>query len=268
MPELAVIGNISIDHTHHPGRHLRLLGGAGLHTALAAHRAGIAAAPVAVIGEDLEHVRADPRLSGLDLGTVLTSSGPSCRFDLSYDHEGNLSGLTADYGVADGLTEHALARIAAGLSGAVHVCCRRPLDAGAVLAALTATDRRFSVDFFVSSAEEMIGSAAEFLPTARAVFANAAEYDLLIAAVPAHLLQAVIVTDGPRPAQLLRRGRLTAQARPPAAVPIEVTGAGDTLAGTFLAAWTAGAGDAEALRAAVAAASLHTTTQSLALEDR
>jgi sugar/nucleoside kinase (ribokinase family) len=269
MPGLDVIGNISVDHTRRPdGRTAVLLGGAALHTALAAHRAGASAAPVSVIGTDLAaRLPGDPRLAGLDFSAVAVANGPTARFDIDYDTSGHVSSLTVAYGVADGLTQHALDRIGRDPADAIHVCCRRPLDAAAVLSALAETGRRFSLDFFVSSAEQMIAAAAPFLAEAAAVFVNAAEYALLADAVPSRRLRLVVVTDGPRPARLLRRGRLAAQARPPATDAVEVTGAGDTLAGTLLAALAAGTGDGTALRAAVTAASEHISAPSLALDN-
>ncbi|WP_194891330.1 PfkB family carbohydrate kinase [Catenulispora pinisilvae] len=269
MPGLDVIGNISIDHARYPdGRAARLIGGAALHTAAAAHRAGLSAAPVSVIGTDLAHLPEDPRLTGLDWSGVVIADGPSSQFVINYDRSGHVSSLTADYGVADGLTEHGLARIHAHAADAAHVCCRRPLDVAAVLSALAASGRRFSVDFFVSSAKQMIVQAAPFLPEAAAVFVNAVEYALLADAVPSRQLRLVVVSDGARPVRLLRRGRLAAQARPGQVDVVEVTGAGDTLAGTFLAAVAAGADDDVALRAAIAAATGHISAPALVLEDR
>jgi sugar/nucleoside kinase (ribokinase family) len=53
---------------------------------------------------------------------------------------------------------------------------------------------------------------------------------------------------------MLRFGRVVASVLPPDASAVEVTGAGDTLAGTFLAACARGLGDQAALAAAVGAA--------------
>ncbi|MEZ0108615.1 sugar/nucleoside kinase (ribokinase family) [Catenulispora sp. EB89] len=269
MPRLDVIGNISIDHTRYPdGRTIRLIGGAALHTAAAAHRAGLPAAPVSVVGTDLAHLPDDPRLTALDWSGITVVDGRSAQFTIEYDTLGCVSSLAAEYGVADGLTRHGLAWIDAHTADAVHVCCRRPLDAAPVLAALAEAGWRFSLDFFVSSAKQMIDQAAPFLPEAVAVFVNAAEHALLTDVVPSRQLRLVVVSDGARPVRLLRRGRLAAQARPPQTTAVEVTGAGDTLAGTFLAAVAAGASDGVALRQAVAAATDHVGAPALALEDR
>ena len=53
MELLSVIGNISRDLIVYPGTRTEMLGGAALHIALAASRAGLRAAPVAVLGTDL-----------------------------------------------------------------------------------------------------------------------------------------------------------------------------------------------------------------------
>ena len=85
MSELAVLGNISRDLAIYPdGRQFELIGGAALHVAQAASRAGLAAAPVSVIGADLGWIRGDPRLARLDLTSVKVVPGPSCAFTLTY----------------------------------------------------------------------------------------------------------------------------------------------------------------------------------------
>jgi sugar/nucleoside kinase (ribokinase family) len=76
---LGVMGNISRDIAVYPGgRSFELLGGAALHVARAACRAGLTSAPVSVIGTDLRWVRDDPRLADLDLSHVEVVAGASC----------------------------------------------------------------------------------------------------------------------------------------------------------------------------------------------
>ena len=267
MAGLAVIGNISRDVTRYPGAPDRvLIGGAALHIARAATRADLPATPVAVIGRNLRTLRTDPRLSGIDLSGVLERPGRSAQFTLAYDHAGALVHVEADYQEAAGLTAHALAWCASNTANSFHVCCRRPLDGAAVLQNLVSRARPFSADFYTSSAAETISAAGPFLGRARAVFANAAEAEILAAHLPAREMRALVVTDGPRPVSLYRCGRLSARIRPPTAAPVEVTGAGDTLTGTLLAGWASALADVDALRRAVAAASAHTTAPPLSAE--
>jgi sugar/nucleoside kinase (ribokinase family) len=253
---LAVIGNITLDREVHPdGRHVPVsVGGAALRVATAAASAGLPAAPVSVVGEDLRNLPAELARAGLSTHAVKIASGPSARFTMTYSHDGELTDVTGDTGVATGLTAHALSWIAHSRPDAYHVCCRRPLDVHRVLEALTRHDRAVSVDFYLPSAAESMAAAAEFLPRTRYVFVNQAEYEVLTAAVAPRNLPGVLVTDGPRHALLLRHGRRSARVLPahvPARCP---TGAGDTVTGTFLAARAAGDTDQSALERAVTTA--------------
>ncbi|MFD8970384.1 PfkB family carbohydrate kinase [Streptomyces sp. NPDC059568] len=255
MERLAVIGNVSRDRTHYPDhRGGTRLGGAALLVSLASGKAGRLAAPVCVLGNDLAHLPGTPGLNGLDWSAHRRADGPSATFELMYDGEGELVAVRAGYGVAEGLTAHALAHVDERPDGTYHVCCRHPLDVSAVLHRLTSHGAAFSVDFFLPSAGEMIRAAARWLPKATAVFVNAAEYRLLNSVLDTACLPEVIVTDGPRAAQVRRFGRLTASVLPPPRSAREVTGAGDTLAGTFLALRSYGAAPREALTGGVAAA--------------
>jgi sugar/nucleoside kinase (ribokinase family) len=250
---LAVLGNISRDQAIYPdGRRFGLLGGAALYVAHAACRAGMACALVSVIGADLDWIRSDPRLAGLDLSHVATREEPSCAFTLTYTAAGTLASIDCSFGAAESLTSHCLTAI--GHHDHYHVCCRRPLDVVPVLGRLARDGLAFSTDFHLASADELIQAALPFLPLASAVFVNTAEFTTLAALIDPACLAAVVVSDGPREARLMRHGHITAAIQPPGAPLVEATGAGDSLAGTFLAAHAAGLGDHAALRTAVLAA--------------
>ncbi|MEV7087980.1 carbohydrate kinase family protein [Streptomyces sp. NPDC093085] len=265
MTRLDVIGNVSRDVTHYPdhrgGAHL---GGAALFVALAATRAGRSAAPVCVLGEDLAPVLPQaPGLGGIDWSARGEAEGPSARFDLRYDLLGELVDARTEYGAAERLTEHALAHVDRYPDSQYHVCCRRPLDAAAVLGRLVRRGAAFSVDFFLPSAADMIRTAAPWLTKASTVFVNAAEYRLLRTATNTAALPEIVVTDGPRPARVWAFGRQTASVVPPSRPPHEVSGAGDTVAGTFLAHRSRGATPAQALTEATVAAAHFVAAPSL-----
>jgi sugar/nucleoside kinase (ribokinase family) len=252
---LGVIGNISIDTTHYPdGRTHVLLGGAALYVSLAAAQAGAPARPVAVIGDDLTHLPAAPWPKTLDLTHVARVAGPSCRFEITYGADGQVVGLTSAYGVAEGVTAHALAALDQSDCDRWHVCCRRPLDVGQVLERLMKQGRPFSLDFHLASASEQIRASKTALPYAEVVFVNAAEYRLMSQLVAVAELATVVVSDGPREVTLLHHGRSISTQMPNPDPVVEVTGAGDTLAGTFLAETLHGASESNALAAAVTAA--------------
>ncbi|MFI7708020.1 PfkB family carbohydrate kinase [Nonomuraea sp. NPDC049480] len=250
-----MIGNISIDSTRYSdGRTYVLIGGAALHVALAAARAGMTARPVAVIGGDLVRLRARPWPERLDLSHVASVAGASCRFDMTYGAEGQIIGLTAAYGCATALTAHAVAVLDRSGCDHWHVCCRRPLDVRQILERLVMAGHPFSLDFHLASAAEQIHAAKNALPHAGAVFVNAAEYQLLDDLVAVNELATVVVSDGPRAVTLLRHGSAISAELPQGGPVAEVTGAGDTLVGTFLAKVLQGAEEQEALAPAVTAA--------------
>jgi sugar/nucleoside kinase (ribokinase family) len=250
---LSVIGNISRDLAVYPGgRRYELLGGAALHVAQAASQAGLVGAPVSVIGRDLDWIRADPRLASLDLTHVKVAPGPSCAFRLSYTADGKLVSTECSFGVAELLTSHCLTAI--GHHDRYHVCCRRPLDVRAVLGRLVSSGLTFSADFHLASVSDLFRTAVPFLPHAAVVFVNAAEFATLSALMDVACLAALVVSDGPCEARLLRYGCVTTTAQPAHVIPVEVTGAGDILAGTFLAATMRGLSDDGALREGVTAA--------------
>ncbi|MBE1584569.1 PfkB family carbohydrate kinase [Nonomuraea angiospora] len=250
-----MIGNISIDTTRYPdGRTYALIGGAALHVALAAARAGTPARPVAVIGADLTRLHARPWPKKLDLSHVTTAAGASCRFDITYSTDGQVVGLTAAYGCATALTAHVLDVLDGSACDHWHICCRRPLDVRPVLEQLVMAGHPFSLDFHLASAAEQIHAATNALPHAVAVFVNAAEYRILDDLVAVNELATVVVSDGSGAVVLLRHGRAIDTELPQGGPVTEVTGAGDTLAGAYLADILQGSTEQEALASAVTAA--------------
>lgn len=172
--------------------------------------------------------------------------------NISIDHSYQV-GLPDPHGIGGAALHVALAAARAGLAS-------RPLSVvGHELEVIR-------LDFFLPSAANSIAAAENALPMAHLVFVNAAEYELLTDAIPARDLQEVLVTDGPRPAQLFRSGRYITRATPPRVTTVDVTGSGDTLAGAFLAARATGLDDTGALECAVRAASAHAASPALRLD--
>lgn len=257
MTPLCVIGNLSVDHSYYPdGRHHQRLGGAAWHIATAAADAGQLAHPVAVIGDDLSPL---PTRTGLDLGAVHTTSGTSATFHLTYDEHDQLTGLDADHGVAmDHLTRHAQDHLATCTADLIHICCRTPLDASRLLP--QALSRPFvSIDFITSSIDSLLPAVLPWLSDTGAIFTSTDEHRLIARMCDINRVPLIVVTNGPRPARVYRHGTLTASQTPPPIAAVEVSGAGDTITGTFLAHHAHGGSDTAALHAAITAASAHIT---------
>ncbi|WP_329155680.1 carbohydrate kinase family protein (plasmid) [Streptomyces sp. NBC_01456] len=267
MQRTIVIGNISLDHIHRPGHPpLHQLGGAALHLAAAAARAGLPAAPAASIGSDLAHLPDDPRLPALDWTLLHHAPQSSAAFTIHYDRAGTVTAVDTAYGAAEHLTAHALRVIDRHPQAVFHISGRRPLDLPAVLGALTTRDHTFSLDFHLPSAPHLIPAAAPWLHHATTVFVNAEEHLLLTQSTGSRPCPEVVVTDGPRPAYVVLNGRPGPPVVPPAVPTLrQITGAGDTLAGTYLAHRARGIPPGAALTHAVQAASRHTTQHPLTL---
>ncbi|MFD0391819.1 hypothetical protein ACFQ3Z_00225 [Streptomyces nogalater] len=127
MQRTIVIGNISLDHIHRPG-HLPVhqLGGAALHLATAAARAGLPVAPAAAVGSDLARLPDDPRLPPLDWTLLHHAPQPSAAFTIHYDEAGTVTAVDTTYGASEHLTAHALHLIDRYPQAAFHVSCRHP----------------------------------------------------------------------------------------------------------------------------------------------
>jgi sugar/nucleoside kinase (ribokinase family) len=267
MRRTIVIGNISRDHIHRPDHpSVRQLGGAALHLAVAAARAGLPVAPAAAVGDDLARLPEDPRLPTLDWTLLHRAPEPSTAFTIHYDEAGTIMAVDTAYGAAEHLTAHALRLIERCPQAAFHISCRRPLAVGDILPALAARGCSFSLDFHLPSAPQLIPAAEPWLRQATAIFVNAEEHALLTQAAGPAPCPEVVVTDGPHPARVLLNGRALPPVIPPA-VPIirQITGAGDTVVGTYLAHRARHVPPVAALARAVQAAGRHIAQPPLTL---
>jgi sugar/nucleoside kinase (ribokinase family) len=126
---------------------VRQLGGAALHLAAAAARAGLPVAPAAAVGDDLAGLPDAVRLPALDWSLLHHAPEPSAAFTIHYDDTDTVTAVDTATGAAGHLTAHALHLIHRHPEAAFHISCRRPLHIPAVLQALTAHGCSFSLDF-------------------------------------------------------------------------------------------------------------------------
>ncbi|MEU2772470.1 carbohydrate kinase family protein [Streptomyces sp. NPDC007162] len=267
MKRTIVIGNISLDHIHRPGHQpVHQLGGAALHLAVAAARTGLPVAPGAAVGSDLARLPDDPRLPALDWTLLHHAPEPSAAFTIHYDDTDTVTAVDTAYGAAEHLTDHALHLIDRYPHAAFHVSCRHPLHVPAVLSTLAARGCSYSLDFHLPSAPHLIPAAAPWLRQAATIFVNAEEHALLTLTAGPRPGPEVVISDGPRPARVVLNGRALPPVTPPALPTVrQITGAGDTLAGTYLAHRARGLPAPAALTRAVQAASRHTAHMPLTL---
>jgi sugar/nucleoside kinase (ribokinase family) len=253
---IRIIANIGWVRASYPdGRSYTFPGGAGLHLSTAVSAAGGLATPISVVGIDLREVVTALEKRHIDTQAVKeVPDQPSCRFELSYDDNGSLISAISQFNAAQGLSEHALNQL--DTPGHFHVSCRLPLDLAPLLAALAG--RSYSLDFYSPSIANYLTLARPFLSGAHGIFINQAELALLQQIVGISELELLVVSDGARPVRLFSHGEMIAVVQPPIVAALEVTGAGDTLAGSYLASTLNGVAIHDALHIAVYAASAAT----------
>ena len=264
MTTLAVIGNVSCDTTRYPDDRGGVgLGGAALLVSLAAARAGLLGADGVRAGQRTRRParRRGVRRPGLDGGDPCGRSCDAIRPHLQHGrrparrHRGLRRRSHADR-PRPRPSRPVHRRPAPRVLSTPPRCRsgpRRTGRAGSGLQRRLLPAERRAPDQ---------GSAA-MAPGRSTVFVNAAEYEILLTLMNPVRLREVVVTDGARTARVLEFGEVVAKVRPPERSARDVTGAGDTLAGTYRASGPGGATVQHALVHAVAAAAEHVTAPPL-----
>ncbi len=254
-PRIAIVGGASVDILHFRGQTVRSIGGAGLYTALAAHRAGAQVTMFAPRPEPLPPAFAPvveriawvgPRVPVEDL--------PS--FEIAHYGGGRSAMLHARWGAEADLSPSHLPP--EGIPGEiVHVVpFHEPARQLAFLRHFKAQGRRVAAGTYACAIAERKAEVQEALALADIFFCNEREAEGLFGAAeearvpPGKLLY---ITRGPRGAWVVQGDYRTEVP----GVPVEEldpTGAGDTFCGTVLALLAQGWHPVEAARWAAAAA--------------
>lgn len=256
-PSLVVVGHVghAIDCTRQ-GTYASI-GGSGYAAAAAASsvfpdRVGL----VCQIGLDFDQAVLS-RLN-LDLGGVAVLPGPSARFRID-----ELSGGRRTFLSALGVAAHArtdLFPVAYRRASWVHLGTMPPIQQLAWLDFLRrrALNATISVDMFEHFVTTEAAASREACDQADLVFLNKAEYRGLYQA-GTYPKASLVLKNGPRGASLVRDGMKQHHAHAPWVRAVDTTGAGEILAGVFLALRAQGVTEASALRYAVTAASRSVT---------
>ena len=232
-------------------------GGAGANTATWLAACGTRPTLVARVGADraAAEVRAGLAAAGVECRLAVDAGAPTCQVVVLVDAAGQRT-MLADRGAAARLEPADLGPLGGAvhlhLSGYVLLDPSSRLAGRAALAAARAAGLTTSVD----------PQAAALLSDPRDFLADVAGVDLLLpsAAELAALgdgalraVRAVAVTDGPRGATWIE-GTTRVEVPAELVAVVDSTGAGDAFDAGLLAAWLAGAGPYDSLRAGVAAA--------------
>jgi ribokinase len=233
-------------------------GGVVTNAAVAARLAGAAVRLLACTGDDLASRTVPPLLDaqGVDID-LANRPGALCRAVIVVDRGGEKR-LLLHPGVSMYPTLEQVRQVS--LTGVrwLHTAIYEREAAGILIDRCREAGVPFSIDLEPVTFGDGIEALAGHIAGAAAVFCNTRAAGCLDPDAAGRLrglgAASVVMTQGPSGATWQGDGR-TASVTAPPIVATDTTGAGDCLAGWFVAETLAGAAPAEALRAAVAAAS-------------
>lgn len=231
--DIGIVGNVSRDTVWLGDKKIGpFVGGAGFNVAIAVARSGIRPRLISTIGMDNRGLLNEIDQL-VDTSSLAVLEGKTCAFEIRYSEEGTFKDIQCLFGVSKSLNEH-VRNIALGQMHH-HICCRKPLDPEPILARLYLKGCSFSLDFIVSSVVESVTRCQRWIPYAECVFVNSAEFAVLREHCDLNKIKLLVITAANKPVTIFRYGEQVCEYPCPPCEVYEVTGAGDTLAGTFLA---------------------------------
>ena len=252
---LLVVGSIALDTLEGPyGRVADELGGSAVYFALAASLVG-PVAMVAPVGEDaVERVRGIFADRSVDLSGVDVLAAPTYRWSAL-----DVGGRNRDLGSRDSIYDAWTPRPPPDFRGWAFAGSMRPDRQLEALRALAGAEL-LAADAMLSYTLAQPSALAGILETAGWFFCNQAELAAVGGQDPQdfrrrHGLQGLVLKAGAQGVTVYSEGDVVHAEALPARV-VDTTGAGDALAGAFLARWQATSDLNESLRWGVAAAAL------------
>jgi ribokinase len=246
------------DQKTHAFENLVSAGGVAANSAVACARQGVATTLLAVVGDDVLGAYATEFLAakGVDVTGVTTTPGMTAVSvcTLADDGEKRLvyTSSVSQYPPPERLRD-------ADLDGVdwIHTSCLHPGAAAVLAERARAASIRMSIDLEPAALAHGTEALAPALHGAEVVFLNEQATESigdLRTFAARHRLKSVVRTRGLRGAALTTGSGRIAVAPPPAERIVDTTGAGDCLAGVYIARSLSGADPLSALRAAVASA--------------
>lgn len=233
--KLAVIGNISIDTiNYHDQRKVSFWGGAGLNIAIAVKKAKASVALISLVGEKSELIIEYINQLGINDLVLKDLSKKNCEFEIFYDDTDKLNKITYEFGVMNSINTY-LEYFDYSSYDFYHVCCKNPLKSVFCIEKIIKSRKKFSLGFIKSSILKQISEIGENIYFADFIFINNEELDILKEYCDLRKINLLIVTNGSNPVRVFKNGFLQNEyiCKPKKNV-IDVTGAGDTIIGSFL----------------------------------
>lgn len=269
MSDIVVVGSANVDQVYSvdripaPGETVlaagfsRARGGKGQNQAVAAARAGATVSFIGAIGADAFGELTETGLldDGIDIALLRRDSRPTGTAIIAVDAAGE-NAIIVDSGANATLEIDGADRTAIAEASVLLLQLEVPLSA--VLAAASAA--RAAGTVVILNAAPMATLSPEVLDAVDVLVVNEHEAALLRDATGTEnltqLIPTVVVTLGGAGAELHVRGSDVVRVAAPRVAVVDSTGAGDTFCGAYAAAVSEGSNPVEAVRFAVAAASL------------
>ena len=248
LRSLVVYGHVGFDVNSKAGRVTRTIGGAAYYASMAAAAQGAVVDLVTVLGSDFP--KAELALGRLRLAAVPTVDRPSAVFAQTYDEAGEVVAFEGRLNACELLTPNSIP-LASSNPGVVLITTM-PTDYQAEAIGRLHADG-FDGIVAIDTALSYVGDFGVLLrregQRIGVTFVNAVEYEALAAPPPSAI---TVVKRGSQGASLLQNGRWIHVPGHAADPVVTVTGAGDVLAGAFLAMLLSGIPTIQALEQAVA----------------
>lgn len=252
--ELAIVGNVAWNHDITPSGEKTSPGGAVYYSAVGASRFSENVGTVARVGGDFDVSLLTHR--GVDIeGIKVIPDGKTCRFVLT-QYPDNTRTFEAQRGVAD-VVETNIFPDRYLSARFVHLSTQPPGEALLWLDFL-AVHKGVSVDSFETFAKDFPDLTREMFRRSNIIFTNEAEWRILGMYGEEFADKPIIIKRG-KDGAIYRHGLDSFTVHAPKVDVIETTGAGDVLAGAFLALRAKGIPVDQALAKAVETASLSVT---------
>ncbi len=253
---LVVYGHVGFDVSTRADKVTRTVGGAAYYAAMAAAAQGVKVNLVSVLGADFPETAL--KLGQLDISASSRGAGPSAVFAQTYDDRNEVVAFDGRLNACADLIPDLIPLSTE--PGAILLATAPPAQQARALEWLQAQEYRglIAVDTTLAYVTEFDALLQRNGFRIGVLFVNAAEYEAL-AQRPLPCTR-TIVKRGSQGATLLENGVALHVPAPVAKQVCAITGAGDVLAGVFLAAYLRGRSTTESLARAVTFATSYVET--------
>ena len=246
---LVVYGHVGFDVSTVGTEVTRTVGGSAYYAAMAAVAQGAQVHLVSILGADFPEVA--PNLGRLDVSASRRKTGPSAVFTQTYDDQNEMTAFEGRLNVCADLDPEFIPLRTASPS-AILLTTAPPSQQARALEWLQAQEFHglIAIDTCLAYVTEFGDLLQRISCGIGVLFVNAAEYEAL--AQRPLLCARTVVKSGRQGASLFENGVWSHLLAPVAEQCRAITGAGDVLAGAFLAGFLNGESSADALARAVA----------------